>query len=81
MGLEILEQTEQSIDYIFIPVGGGGLASGLSTVFKTLSPKTKIIGVEPSGAPSMKMAIEPVSYTHLRAHETKTRISCFVLWL
>lgn len=58
VGLEILEQTEDSIDYVFVPVGGGGLAAGLSTVFKSLSPKTKIIGVEPAGAPSMKMAIE-----------------------
>lgn len=58
VGLEIFEQSEQPIDYVFIPVGGGGLASGLSTVFKTLSPKTKIIGVEPYGAPSMKMALE-----------------------
>ena len=58
MGLEILEQAEQPIDYLFIPVGGGGLAAGLSSIFKLLSPKTKIIGVEPLGAPSMKKAIE-----------------------
>lgn len=41
-----------------MPVGGGGLAAGLSTIFKELSPKTKIIGVEPQGAPSMKTAIK-----------------------
>lgn len=58
VGLEILEQTNEFIDYVFVPVGGGGLASGLSTVFKILSPKTKIIGVEPLGAPSMKTAFE-----------------------
>ena len=59
IGLEILEQAkDQSIDYVFVPVGGGGLASGLSSVFKFLSPKTKIIGVEPAGAPSMKIALE-----------------------
>ncbi|MEZ4778548.1 MAG: threonine ammonia-lyase IlvA [Flavobacteriaceae bacterium] len=58
VGLEILNQTEAPIDYIFIPVGGGGLAAGLSSVFKTLSPKTKIIGVEPEGAPAMKTSIE-----------------------
>lgn len=58
VGLEILEQINESIDYVFVPVGGGGLASGLSTVFKILSPKTKIIGVEPLGAPSMKTAFE-----------------------
>jgi len=58
VGLEILNQTTAPIDYVFVPVGGGGLASGLSSVFKLLSPNTKIIGVEPSGAPSMKTALE-----------------------
>ena len=58
VGLEILEQSQEKIDYVFIPVGGGGLSAGVSSVFKTLSPETKIIGVEPLGAPSMKTAIE-----------------------
>jgi threonine dehydratase len=58
VGLEILKQSEQPIDYIFIPVGGGGLASGLSTIVKQLSPNTKIIGVEPEGAPSMSKSIQ-----------------------
>lgn len=58
VGLEILEQSKEPIDYVFVPVGGGGLASGLSSVFKILSPKTKIIGVEPQGAPSMKAAFK-----------------------
>ena len=57
VGLEILNQTEQKIDYVFVAVGGGGLSSGLSSVFKYLSPETKIIGVEPEGAPSMKTSI------------------------
>jgi threonine dehydratase len=58
VGLEILKQSEQPVDYIFIPVGGGGLASGLSTIVKQLSPNTKIIGVEPEGAPSMSTSIQ-----------------------
>ena len=58
VGLEIIEQATSPIDYVFVPVGGGGLSSGLSSVFKILSPTTKIIGVEPEGAPSMKTAIE-----------------------
>ncbi len=58
VGLEILEQITTPIDYVFIPVGGGGLASGLSSVFSILSPNTKIIGVEPEGAPSMKKSLE-----------------------
>tara|TARA_B100000780_G_scaffold192434_1_gene135565 strand:+ start:43 stop:1305 length:1263 start_codon:yes stop_codon:yes gene_type:complete len=57
VGLEILNQTDQKIDYVFVAVGGGGLSSGLSSVFKYLSPETKIIGVEPEGAPSMKTSI------------------------
>ncbi|MGB5944087.1 MAG: threonine ammonia-lyase IlvA [Leeuwenhoekiella sp.] len=57
VGLEILEQTQVPIDYLFVPVGGGGLASGLSTVFHLLSPDTKVIGVEPEGAPSMRTSI------------------------
>ncbi len=58
IGLEILKQSTAPIDYIFLPVGGGGLAAGLSTVLKTLSPQTKIIGVEPKGAPSMKTSLD-----------------------
>ena len=58
VGLEIIEQSEVPIDYVFLAVGGGGLASGLSSIFKLVSPHTKIIGVEPEGAPSMKTAIE-----------------------
>ncbi|MEW4924006.1 threonine ammonia-lyase IlvA [Algibacter sp. 2305UL17-15] len=58
VGLEILNQTDTPIDYVFVPVGGGGLSAGLSTVFKALSPNTKIIGVEPEGAPSMSVSIK-----------------------
>ena len=58
LGLELVNQAPSPIDYIFVAVGGGGLASGMSTVFKNLSPNTKIIGVEPEGAPSMKSAFE-----------------------
>lgn len=56
--LEILEQSEEPIDYLFVPVGGGGLAAGVCSVFRELSPHTKIIGVEPSAAASMKKALE-----------------------
>ncbi|WP_248724162.1 threonine ammonia-lyase IlvA [Seonamhaeicola sp. ML3] len=69
IGLEIIEQAEAPIDYIFIPVGGGGLAAGLSSVFKTLSPSTKIIGVEPEGAPSMSVSIKNNKNTELKKIE------------
>ena len=52
VGVEILQDLSD-IDYLFIPVGGGGLAAGVGSYFKTYSPKTKIIGLEPEGAPSM----------------------------
>lgn len=55
VGVEILEELH-NVDYLFVPVGGGGLASGVGSYFKMHSPKTKIIGVEPEGAPSMHKA-------------------------
>ncbi|WP_300688264.1 threonine ammonia-lyase IlvA [Chryseobacterium sp.] len=58
VGIEILEQTKEPVDYIFVPIGGGGLAAGICSVFQILSPQTKIIGVEPSAAASMKKAME-----------------------
>ena len=56
--LEIISQINHELDYLFIPIGGGGLISGAINVFKQLSPKTKIIGVEPKGAPSMSESIK-----------------------
>lgn len=58
VGLEIFKDLKETIDYIFVPIGGGGLASGIGSVFKALSPETKIIGVEPEGAASMKNSVE-----------------------
>lgn len=58
IGHEILNQTPEKLDYVFIPIGGGGLASGLGSYIRQMSPDTKIIGVEPAGAPCMKAAIE-----------------------
>ena len=67
VGLEILQDMEL-VDYLFIPVGGGGLAAGVGIAFKTFSPSTKIIGLEPEGAPSMKEAFRhghPVTLDHI----------------
>ena len=55
--LEILDQTDEKIDTLIIPIGGGGLISGAINVFKQLSKKTKIIGIQPAGAPTMKKSI------------------------
>jgi threonine dehydratase len=65
VGLEILNQTDKKIDYVFVAVGGGGLSSGLSSIFKYLSPETKIIGVEPAGAPSMLTSLKNKKITPL----------------
>jgi threonine dehydratase len=72
VALEILEQKKEATDFVFIPIGGGGLASGISTVFKQLSAETQLIGVEPKGAPSMKTSIENKINTEL------TEIDSFV---
>ena len=58
IGREILSQCKEKLDYVFVPIGGGGLASGLGSYIKQMSPETKIIGVEPGGAPCMKEAIK-----------------------
>ncbi|MEQ2528493.1 threonine ammonia-lyase IlvA [Bacillaceae bacterium CLA-AA-H227] len=57
VAVEMLNDCEETIDYVFGSVGGGGLMSGLSTYIKSISPTTKMIGVEPLGAPSMKASI------------------------
>ena len=57
VAVEILED-KTDIDYLFLPVGGGGLSAGVGTYFKTYSPKTKVIGLEPEGAPSMFEAMK-----------------------
>jgi threonine dehydratase len=62
-GLEILEQCPD-VGAIYVPIGGGGLASGVAAAVKQSKPSVRIIGVEPEGAPTMKTAIaagEPVS--------------------
>lgn len=51
IALEMIE--EQNLDVIIVPVGGGGLISGISSVYKSISPKTKIIGVVAQGAKAM----------------------------
>lgn len=65
VGLEILQQSRTAIDYVFVPIGGGGLASGIGSVFKQMSPQTKVIGVEPAGAAGMKLSFERGEVTEL----------------
>ena len=68
VGLEIIAQIDEKIDILFAPLGGGGLLSGVSSVFKEVSPDTKIIAVEPENAASMKEAVEngsPITLTKI----------------
>lgn len=59
IGIEISAQLKQSApDYIFVPVGGGGLISGMTIYLKSRYPNTKIIAVEPEGAASLKASMD-----------------------
>lgn len=58
VGMEILESMDEPVSHIFMSIGGGGLISGVGTYFKNISPKTKVIGAEPEGAPSMKESLK-----------------------
>lgn len=56
--IEILNECEDPIDYVFASIGGGGLFAGVGTYFKSISPNTKLIGVEPEGAPAMAESLK-----------------------
>ena len=58
IGMEIIRQHAGSIDAIFVPVGGGGLISGIAAYVKQISPKTRIIGVEPVDADAMARSLK-----------------------
>ena len=57
IGVELLQQFAGPIEAVFVPIGGGGLAAGIASYVKFLRPETKVIGVEPVDAASMKAAI------------------------
>lgn len=57
VAMEVMEALDAPADFIFVTIGGGGLVSGVGTYIKTVSPQTKLIGVEPSGAASMTESI------------------------
>jgi len=70
VGAEILEQAREHIDYLVVPIGGGGLISGTGSYFKAKSPKTKIIGVEPQGAPAMYESLKKGRLVELEKIDT-----------
>ncbi|MCK6077587.1 threonine ammonia-lyase IlvA [Paenibacillus silvae] len=57
VAMEIMESLDEHADYVFVTIGGGGLAAGVGTYMRTVSPDTQIIGVEPLGAASMSEAM------------------------
>ena len=67
VAVEILNDCEDKIDFVFGSIGGGGLMSGLSTYMKGISPETRMIGVEPAGAASMKESIKNHQVTPLNS--------------
>jgi threonine dehydratase len=58
VALEILEQVEGPIAAIVVPVGGGGMISGVATVIKSLRPETRVIGVEPEGSNVVSQSLQ-----------------------
>jgi len=57
VGLELMEQAPD-LDAVIVPIGGGGLISGVATAVKEISPRTRVYGVEPKGAPSTRMSLD-----------------------
>ena len=58
IAMEVMESLDKPADFMFVTIGGGGLAAGVATYVKTVSPATKVIGVEPLGAASMSEALQ-----------------------
>lgn len=69
IGIEIYEELSD-VDYVIVPIGGGGLMSGISIALKELNPNIKIIGVEPTGADAMKKSLENNGLTYLKNVDT-----------
>ena len=69
LGLEILDNVPQ-VDVVIVPVGGGGLISGVAAALKRTKPDIKVIGVEPEGSPAMTRSLEQGSPYHLDSSQT-----------
>ena len=69
IAMEIMRELPD-VDYILVPIGGGGLATGVSTAAKAVSPNIKVIGVEPAGANCMQVSVEQGEVTTLSGVNT-----------
>ena len=68
IGMEILEQTDEKISAVFVPIGGGGLISGIAAYIKAVDPQIQIIGVEPDDSAAMRESLaagKPVILDHV----------------
>ena len=70
IGVEMLKQSSEPLDFVLIAVGGGGLISGVGSYFKALSPQTKIIAVEAKGAPALYESLQQKTRVALDTIET-----------
>lgn len=70
VGKEIVDKLGKDIDYVLCPIGGGGLISGIATYLKSVNPKVKIIGVEPTGAASMYASVKARKIVSLSTIDT-----------
>lgn len=71
LGLEIYEDWPE-VEAVVVPIGGGGLISGVATALKTVNPRIQVIGVESSGAPAMKRSVEAGRLV------TLDQVDCFI---
>ena len=69
IAMEIIKELP-TVDYILVPVGGGGLATGVSTLAKLLNPHIKVIGVEPAGANCLQESLKKNTVTTLKSVNT-----------
>ncbi len=69
IAMEIVQELP-TVDYILVPVGGGGLITGVATLAKMLNPKIRVIGVEPASAASMSVALESGEPVELPSADT-----------
>ena len=69
VGLELMEQVPD-LDAVIVPIGGGGLISGVATAVKEISPRTRVYGVEPKGAPSTRMSLDAGHAVRLESLDT-----------
>ena len=73
IAMEIIKELPL-VDYILVPIGGGGLATGVSTLAKLLNPKIKVIGVEPAGANCMQASLDKGEVTTLAYMSTQSQM-------